>query len=100
MRRMLTRIALLAGAAIAAPALAAPDTLEEALASAYQTNPTLQGARAAQRAVDEGVPLARAEGLPEVTATPSYIEFVKQSSNNFTAPERLATVGVDLGVPI
>jgi outer membrane protein len=100
MRRALTRFALLAGAALAAPALAAPDTLEEALASAYQTNPTLQGARAQQRAVDEGVPLARAEGLPEVTATPQYIEFVKQSNNSFTAPARVVGVGLDLGVPI
>jgi outer membrane protein len=91
-------LALLAGTAT--PALAAPDTLQEALASAYRTNPTLQGARAEQRAVDEGVPLARAEGLPEVTATPQYIEFVKQSSNSFTAPERLLSVGVDLGVPL
>src|SRR5687768_12548969 len=101
MTRTLFKAALLAGAVLAAaPAAAEPDTLKEALASAYQTNPTLLGARAQQRAVDEGVPIARSEGLPTVTADPQYIEFVKQSSNNFTAPERLVGIGVDLGVPV
>jgi outer membrane protein len=101
MTRTLFKAALLAGAVLAAaPAAAAPDTLKEALASAYQTNPTLLGARAQQRAVDEGVPIARADGLPSVTADPQYIEFVKQASNSFTAPKRLVGAGVDLGVPI
>ncbi|HUQ13812.1 MAG TPA: TolC family outer membrane protein [Novosphingobium sp.] len=96
----LTRLGLLAGAAALLPAPALADDLREALVSAYNTNPTLQGARASQRGVDEGVPIARAEGLPEVTATPQYIEFVKQSNNSFTAPERVVGAGIDLGVPI
>ena len=101
MRRSFLKAALLAGAALAAaPAAAEPDTLKEALASAYRTNPTLLGARAQQRAVDEGVPIARADGLPSVNANAQYIEFVKQASTNFTAPERLVGAGVDLGVPI
>ena len=101
MRRTILKAALLAGAALsAAPLLANPDTLREALVSTYQSNPTLLGARAQQRAVDEGVPIARADGLPSVNADAQAIEFLKQSSNNFTAPKRLIGAGIALGVPI
>ena len=99
--RVRGRAALLAG--LAAITLASPaqaDDLRGALVSAYQTNPTLQGARAQQRGVDEGVPLARADGLPSVNADASAIEFLKQSSNNFVAPKRSIGAGIDLAVPI
>ena len=50
----------LAGAAsllaLASAAPAQADTLREALAAAYNTNPTLEGARDSQRATDEDVP--------------------------------------------
>ena len=49
--------------------VAAADTLEEAFASAYATNPSLISARASLRAVDEGVPQARSGMLPNVSAT-------------------------------
>ena len=101
MRRTILKAALIAGAAaIAAPAAANPDTLQEALISTYQNNPTLLGARAQQRAVDEGVPIARADGLPSLNANAQYVEFLKQSSNNFTAPARQVGANIDLGVPI
>ena len=101
MRRTILKTALFAGAAaIAVPAAANPDTLQEALVSTYQNNPTLLGARAQQRAVDEGVPIARADGLPSLNATAQYVEFLKQSSNNFTAPARQVGANIDLGVPI
>ena len=44
-----------------------PHTLQEALAAAYSNNPTLLAARAALRAVDEGVPQALAGWRPTVT---------------------------------
>jgi outer membrane protein len=57
---------------LAAPAWA--DTLQEAIALAYRTNPTLQQQRANQRALDEIVPQARAGLRPEigVSASASY----------------------------
>ena len=95
------KTALFAGvASFASPLLANPDTLRDALVSTYQSNPTLLGARAQQRGVDEGVPIARADGLPSVNADAQAIEFLKQSSNNFTAPKRLIGAGIDLGVPL
>ena len=92
----------LSGAALAL-VLAAPahaDTLQEALTQAYLNNPTLEAARAQQRALDENVAIERADGRPGVTATGSYVEFLKQNSTSFTAPERAFSVGADLSVPI
>lgn len=93
------KLALLAGATlVAAPASA--DTLREALVEAYRSNPTLQSARAQQRATDENVPIEKSAGRPDIGATGTYTEFLKQSSTNFAAPERAVNLGVDLGVPI
>jgi len=84
--------------ALAAPAGA--ETLREALAKAYASNPTLTGQRAAQRATDEGVPIARASGLPGVNANGGITENVLQANNNFLNPERSANASVALSVPL
>ena len=84
--------------ALAAPANA--DTLRDALVETYNTNPTLEAARADQRATDEGVPIARAPGLPSTTVTATHIEFVRQSANSFTAPDRNLGVNAQLLVPV
>ena len=96
----LARGLLLAGAAslVAGPALA--DELRDALALAYVSNPTLQSARAQQRAVDENVPIARSAGLPSLAGTVTYTEFLKTSSNSFTSPSRSFDASSQLGVPI
>ena len=99
MARKAHRLLLLAGLSVlAAPALA--DDLRGALEAAYRTNPQLQAARAGQRAVDEGVPINRAAGLPSLSGAASYTEFVKKSDNNFTSPDRAAGASVNLTVPI
>ncbi len=85
-------------AAIATPAQA--DTLREALAQAYVNNPTLLAARAQQRATDENVVIQKADGLPDVRNTTTYTEFLRQSPNSFTAPERNLNSSVNLSVPI
>lgn len=93
---------LLAGSAslLALAAPAAADNLREALAQAYNTNPTLESARADQRATDEGVTIQRAQGLPSATITATHIEFIRQSANSFTAPERNLGVNAQLLVPV
>ena len=58
--------------ATAAMAQTEPHTLQAALAAAYSTNPTLLAARAALRAVDEGVPAALAGWRPTVSVTGQY----------------------------
>ncbi len=53
---------------------ASGETLEEALAAAYESNPQLLAQRAALRASDEGVSAARAGFLPSLTGEYTYSE--------------------------
>ncbi|TCM18560.1 outer membrane protein [Novosphingobium sp. PhB165] len=103
MARFALRTGLLAGgcltlATASAPALA--DTLREALVLAYQTNPTLEAARAQQRATDEGVPIARSSGLPSLSADSSFTKYVDAGAAKDIQPTKILSAGVDLGVPI
>ncbi len=72
----MARIALKASLCAAAIALASAmsasaETLEDALALAYQSNPTLLAERARQRATDESYIQARSAALPSVSASAS-----------------------------
>ena len=58
---------LIAGGA----SLASAETLADAIALAYQTNPTLQGQRASQRALDESIVQARTGLRPQIDASAS-----------------------------
>jgi outer membrane protein len=80
----------------AAPA----ETLRDALQKAYASNPTITGQRAAQRATDETVPIARSGGLPSLSANSQATENVVQANNNFLNPERLANGQLQFSVPI
>lgn len=97
-RKLLLACVGLSGACIAAPLQA--DTLREALALTYSTNPSLQAARAQQRAVDEEVPINKAQGLPNLTIAGTHIELAKKSGDSFTSPSRQLVIGPDLQVPI
>ncbi|MEO1015721.1 MAG: TolC family outer membrane protein [Pseudomonadota bacterium] len=68
--------ALLTGLAVSIPfaGAAAAETLAEALRLAFETNPTIQAARAEQRATGELKSQAWADILPEITAGGSYQE--------------------------
>jgi len=64
------RAMLLAGGAVMAAAFAggaAGQTIDDAMASAYRTNPQLLSSRAQLRALDEGVPVALSGWRPTVT---------------------------------
>ncbi len=74
------------------------DTLEEALVRAYQTNPTLTGARAGQRANDENVPIARARLLPTAGASGSYNENIETYPG--AGPARRIGVAIGADMPI
>ena len=54
-----------------APFLASADTLEGALAQAYQNNPSLNSQRALVRATDEAVPQALSGYRPRISANAS-----------------------------
>lgn len=59
-------------------------SLNEALALAYQNNPTIEAGRAALRAVDEGVPQALSGWRPDVRVN-SEVSRLSQSSNRTAA---------------
>ncbi len=92
---------LLAASAIpfvSTPALA--DDLREALTSAYNTNPTLQAARATQRATDEGVPIARARALPSLSGDANYTKVLRPNPNSFLISDWSASTSLNLGLPV
>lgn len=62
---------LIAGGA----SMASAETLADAIALAYQTNPTLQGQRASQRALDESVVQARTGLRPQISASADVSAF-------------------------
>ncbi len=64
-------LGILVSFGLGAGAPAKAQTLGEALANAYTTNPTLRAARAGLRGVNEGVPQALSNWRPEVTVAGS-----------------------------
>ena len=90
--------ALLASAACSAPAMA--DTLRDALVSAYETNPNLTAARAGQRATNEAVPLAKANGRPDITVQPTYVENVLQDSGASVVQARGVSISGTISAPL
>jgi outer membrane protein len=94
------RVARLLLMASVAASPASAETLREALLKAYATNPTITAQRAAQRATDETVPIARADGLPSISANGNYTENVIKASNSFVAPDREGTGNAQLSVPL
>lgn len=90
---------LLAGAAgLSASAEAA--TLTEALAKVYQTNPTLTGARASLRAIDEGVPLAKALARPGVSGTLGVTQNYRDIVGGFLDAGRSLTASASVSYPV
>jgi outer membrane protein len=94
------RSVLLAAAASLLTTPATAETLREALAKAYKTNPTLTGARAGQRAVDENVPIAKSRGRPTADLSSQFTENLIISSTNFFSPTRNFGVRGNLAVPL
>jgi outer membrane protein len=93
---LLTGTALLA--MIATPLSA--ETLREALVKAYNTNPTLAAERANVRSVDETVPIARSQALPNVTLQSAYTENKGDTVDTLSQPPRSVTAQVTLAVPV
>ena len=98
MRGVLSAVLLVSAAMPLTPSNA--ETLREALVKAYNTNPTITGARAGQRATDENVPIARSRGLPGVSGTSSLNEFVESGSSGGTSPARQFQANATLSVPV
>ena len=98
MGRKAWRILLLTGACLAA-APAQADTLREALALAYENNPTLEAARANQRVTDENVVIERSDALPSANLTGTYTEFLYDSGSS-PGPSRSLGGNLQLSMPV
>ncbi|CAN5272530.1 TolC family outer membrane protein [soil metagenome] len=99
---MLKRSSVLASAAVAAvlAGLAAPafaETLQEAIALAYRTNPALLGQRASQRALDETVPQARA-GLRPTVDISADVSYARTDGPDPLGVQESDTGGVSIGL--
>lgn len=102
-KRPLPRARWLAGLAVGALTLSSAahaETLQDALAKAYENNPTLTAARAGQRANDENVPIQKSGGLPNIGVGVDYQENLVLPGNSFFSPKRFVSVGGQLSVPI
>jgi len=93
--RLLTTGAFILAAAPAAGAT----TLRDALAEAYRSNPSITGARASLRALDEGVPQAKALGRPivGVSAGVTHNYNDQPTSDNHTTD---VGVGASVSLPL
>src|SRR3546814_13347415 len=80
-------LAGLALGALALPSAAQAETLQGALAKAYENNPTLSAARAGQRANDENVPIQKSFGLPSLGVQGDYTENLVKPGNSFSRSE-------------
>lgn len=99
----LTGTALTSVILIMTASAAGAETLQDALAKAYRTNPTLTAARAGQRAIDENVPLAKADGRPSIGVTGTLTEQLYREQSAFfglTTPKRNLTGQASATVPI
>jgi outer membrane protein len=79
---------------------ASADTLREALSAAYETNPNLTAAREGQKATNEGVPLAKANGRPDVTVQPTYFENILQDGGASVVQARGYSISGTVSAPI
>ena len=75
------------------------ETLQDALAAAYLTNPQLTGQRAIVRQLDEGVAQAAAAGRPSVSGTVGYNQNFK-GLGNFNSEGRGINASADLNLPL
>ena len=82
---------LVAGLGAAGVQPVGAQTLAEALADAYATNPTLAAARAELRAVNEGVPQALANWRPSVSVTASAGKARTDSETRTTSNQETLT---------
>ena len=99
-RRRTLIAAAYAGAALLPVAPAAAETLQGALAKAYQTNPTLNAARANLMATNENVPIERAAGLPSVQLNSTFNENILIPGGQFLIIPRSMQTQAQLTVPI
>lgn len=95
----MSRLGMTVLALLVATGPAAADTLKDALVQTYSTNPTLTGARAQLRQLDEGVAIARAQGRLQVTGTAGLTQSFG-GLGTFDSRGRSITAGANVAFPL
>lgn len=94
---MLAAVAAAGAAGLCAPSVVRAETLNEALASAYEYNPQLDAERARLRATDEEVTRARSGFRPVITGSADYnYDWSKSRSSRSTAEQELKPGGYSI----
>lgn len=94
------KLLLAAGTAILFTQNVQAETLREALVSAYNNNPTLTAARQGQKAANEAVPIAKADGRPSASLDVTHTENILVNSSNFATQARSLAATPSLTVPL
>ncbi len=81
-----------------APAMASAETISGAMAKAYQNNPDLNAARAALRATDENVTIAKAGYRPQIAASASGSLVDRRTSSPFNPRDQYHTGSLALTI--
>src|ERR1700726_80581 len=92
--------AVVGAVAFGATQAASAETLYDAVALAYETNPALQAARANQRATDEEYPQAKAGLRPTVQSAASVLHGENQNPNFPSALESTSNAAVQVSQPL
>ena len=92
--------AVVSAVAFGATQAASAETLYDAVALAYETNPALQAARANQRATDEEYPQAKAGLRPTVQIAASVLHGENQNPNFPSALESTSNAAVQVSQPL
>ena len=75
----------------------AAESLRDALARTYNSNPTIMGQRAQLRSLDEGVAIARAQGRPQISGTAGVNQDLTRTGGG---NGRNLSAGVDVSYPL
>jgi outer membrane protein len=78
-------------------AASAAESLRDALARTYNSNPTIMGQRAQLRSLDEGVAIARAQGRPQISGTAGVNQDLTRTGGG---NGRNLSAGVDVSYPL
>lgn len=99
-RFSLILLSSIAGGALGTAGPVSAETLQEALAAAYQNNPTISAARAGQRANDENVPIQKSLGRPQMLLEGSIGDRIYESPTTTTSRNHSLTGTATAQVPI
>ncbi len=80
---------------ITAPASSSAETLKDALALAYETNPTIRAERARLRATKEARAQAWAGALPQISASGAYSKVDTMQSSSFSGTPQVSESKLD-----